>query len=619
MNLDQAGVVWVSPKKCKPLQAIEMEYAWSGLDGQDVHLVVRDADHRIYHRQTVKAGKGTACATFRAGGKAGVHHIELWTSQADGVEYHRHGGFRVISATDIHTDSDDINDLFSHVQEGILQAVDVSIIDGKRVTHAKHADNTRENLAYPIYSVSALRYFVADLKTMFDALYDYQYPNGSLPDHIYSDNYSCPLTTRRLRSCMADLEYGVASNACKGWEAHGDNQWMSNLLPKIEAGMEFVLSDPQMFDLQHGVIKRPHTLDEWDIHFTPDGEQGCFINDDTLFVITQNDTAGFSETCNALSEVYTDIGRPERANRWQMMRDHFRKLGNKLFWDGTKYIHHIHLDPFDHGDFDEANQLTMSNSWAITRGFADHSQSVSIIREYLRRQKETGDRFPWWSLQPGYPDHLKYFPDQDSWRKTQGNYANGGLFPWVGGELCRGAFQHGMESTGITLLTDFHSVLKRYNGALFTWYDLQGNAAINAPHNQTNFDHWGLYPWTVALIEELAGIKSDGKCFERVICSPRWPVTECRQVSACAHFPASDTYFAYSYELAGNSLNIDFTGTGSSVAFRILLPHGKKCERIMLDDQQIDFAVETIEQSAYAVPAGIAIVGAKRLVCTLGN
>jgi hypothetical protein len=315
----------------------------------------------------------------------------------------------------------------------------------------------------------------------------------------------------------------------------------------------------------------------------------------------QGDTACMYDACGALAEAYEALKNDGRANRWRRVRDHFGRVGNELFWDGVKYRHHIHLDPFDHGDFDESNQLTMSNAWAITRGFADHEKSISIIKEYLRRWKETGDRFPWWSLQPGYPDKLNYFSAQEPWRKTEGYYANGGLFPLVGGELCRGAFQHGMEDLAVELLQDLLVVFKRDNGALFTWYDLKGNAAINAPHNQTNYDPWGVSPWTQSLIEELAGIQSVGPCFDHVRCSPKWPATQCRTVSATAHFPASDTYFSYRYERSERQLGLQFAGTGDDVQFRILLPKGSKCRESIVNNQSTPFQLEHVEQSTYAV------------------
>ena len=61
------------------------------------------------------------------------------------------------------------------------------------------------------------------------------------------------------------------------------------------------------------------------------------------------------------------------------MQEHFGKVGNELFWDGVKYLHHIHLDPFDHRDFDEDDQLVMSNSWAITRKFTNHKLENNVF------------------------------------------------------------------------------------------------------------------------------------------------------------------------------------------------------------------------------------------------
>jgi hypothetical protein len=614
MNLKEAGVVWTHPRTCVPLDEIKIEYHWQGLNGQEVFLEVADADHQTYHTSTFRASSGKAQSTFCAAGKPGVHHVQLWTHLKDGREYRRHGCFRMTADSSLRTDSDEINSLFDYLREGLLQTIDVSTVNGKQITYYKAADNTRQNLAYPAYAVGGVRYFIRDMKTMFEALFEFQYPDGSLPDHVYSDDYPCPRTSRRLRSCMADLEIGTAATICKAWEAHGDDQWLSAMLPKIEASLEHVISSPATFDTEHGVIKRPHTLDEWDIHFTPAGEQGCLINDQTCYVLMQGDTACMFDASRSLSAAYHKLQNDRRASHWRRMQDHFRAIGNDLFWDGTKYRHHVHLDPFDHGDFDESGQLTMSNAWAITRGFADHEKSISIINEYLRRWKETGDRFPWWSLQPGYPDHLNYFPATEPWRKTDGYYANGGLFPLVGGELCRAAFQHGREELAVRLLHDLLSVFHRDQGALFTWYDRKGEVGINAPHNQTNYDPWGLSPWTQSLIEELAGIQSIGPCFEHARCCPRWPAAGCHEISATAHFPASDTYFSYRYELAEHQLRIVFGGTGKDVEFRILLPAGKTCQEATLNGQKIPVQIERIEQSNYLVVQS-PLKGSGEIVC----
>lgn len=614
MRLEDAGVIWTYPKKCSPLDDVRIEFRWNDLKGQDVHFEISDARHRKYLEKTVVSEKEKAEITIKAGGQPGVHHVHVRVPCQDGREYHRHGGFRLEARTTIGTDTGEMDDLFEQLQEGLRQTIDVTNVNGMPVTYYKHADNTRQNLAYPAYAIAGLRYFIGDMKTMFEALFAFQYPDGSLPDHIYGDDYPCPLTGRRLRTCMADMETGAASTIYKGWQAHGDDQWIARFLPKVEEGLEYVTTAPMMFDGNHGVIKRPHTLDEWDIQFSPAGQGSDRASKESSFVIMQGDTSGMYDACHSLAHLYAALGNEDRANHWRMMREHCGRIGNKLFWDGVKYRHHIHLDPFDHGDFDEDQQLAMSNSWAITRGFADHEKAVSIINEYLRRLKETGDRFPWWSLQPGYPDKLKYFENQNQWTRGQGNYANGGLFPWVGGELCRGAFQHGLEDVAFGLLRDFHEVIKRDHGAVFTWYDLQGNAAISVPYNQTNYDTWGLFPWTQALIEELAGIQSKGKCFKEVLCSPKWPATKSREITATAHFPASDSYFSYSYQLSDDQIRLCFAGTGEKAFFRILSPKGRECKEVTIDGQNAPFTKETLETSSYIVMEA-QIKGARELVC----
>lgn len=601
MQLRDAGVVWTYPNKCGPLDDVKIVFEWKELKGQRVTFQLTDADHQEYFEKAVTAGSGKAELVVKPGGKPGVHHIKVLTSMPGRNPYIRHGGFRVCAKTSISTDTGEMDELMELLEEGLRQSIDITNVNGKPRTYYKHADNTRENLAFPAFAIGAMRYFIGDVKSMFEAIYDNQWPSGRLPDHVYGDAYPCPRTPRKIRTCMADLEIGMASTLCQGWHAHGDDQWLRELLPKVEAGLEYATTDPQMFDEAHGVMKRPHTLDEWDIGFTEDGEH-AFTDGASKFVLMQGDTSQLFQACALLAEAYAALGDRDRAERYRMMREHYRELGNKLFWDGVKYKHHIHLDPFNHADFDEDDQLTMSNSAAITRGFADHRKAVSIIKEYARRWKATGDRFPWWSLQPGYPDSMGYLHGGEgvAWSKLQGEYANGGLFPWVGGELCRGAFQHGMESLACQLLRDVHDVLKRDNGAMFTWYHLDGSAAINAPHNQTNYDPWGLSAWAQALIEELVGIKSQGKLLKHVLCAPRWPVTGAKEISATAHFPASYTYFSYHYRLSRDRIQFHFTGTGEDVSFRLLLPGWRKCSGVTLDGKKTGFKTESMEDSVYA-------------------
>lgn len=620
MKLKEAGVMWVSPDTCSPLTPVKVTFLCDELAGQEVEIEVMDGAHQIYFTTKIKSQKGKAEFTIIPGGGLGVHYIKAIIKAKGKGPYHRWGSFRVIAKTETKSADKKVDKLLAMLGNALLQAVDMVPVDGKMITYYKSADNHRENIAYPAFGVSAFRYFINDLKSMIEVAFDYQNQNGQLSDHIYGDNViNLPEYgyegTRKLRSMMADLESGMVSCAYKGWQAHGDDAFINALLPKMEKGMHFAESDPVMFDKEHGLPRRPHTCDEWDFQIM-DGD--CFINENSLFVMMQGDTGSMFEASGFLAEFYDIAGNKEQAEKWRKRREYYRKRGNEVFWDGAKYQHHIHLDKIDHNGFDETEQLTMSNVWAITRKFADHNQAVSIINEYLGRLKTTGDKYPWWSLQPGYPDYLHYYNTSGAWSKRQGEYANGGLFPLVGGELCRGCFAHGYEETAYKMLDDIYAVMKRDHGAVFTWYDLQGNAGVVAPHHQTNYDPWGIQPWVQAIVEELAGIKSAGKLFQKVICTPRWSAGGNDQASCTAVFPASNTYFSYQYKLNEKYLQITFTGSGDEVDFKILLPEMKYCKSVKINSKSIEFTIEKIEKSNY-INFSAKIQGVQKAVLTLNK
>jgi len=613
VELKEAGVIWTYPNKCNPLDEVKITFRWNQLNGQHICFKILDGEHRIYSEIKVKSRNGEAETAIKAGSITGVHYIIALVCLPAAKTYRRCGSFRVEARTNISSSSKEIDDMFRLLKEALRQAIDIVKVKGKSVTYHKHADNSWENLAYPAFGVSSMRYFIQDMKSMFSVLYDNQWPDGRLPDHVYGDGHPGWSGKRKIRSIMADLESCMISTLYRGWQAHGDDEWVRKLIPSIEKSLRYVTTSKKTFDKKHKLIKRAHTLDEWDIQI-PGGN--CFLGKDTRFVLMQGDTSSMYEACGLLAELYTVLGNSNRARYWSNQQKHYYRTGNKIFWDGVKYKHHIHLDPIDHGDFDEDSQLVMSNSWAITRGFADHKKSVSIINEYMRRLRETGDRFPWWSLQPGYPDKLNYFKTTDSWSKKQGEFANGGLFPWVGGALCSGAFEHGMEKVAVKMLDDFYSVIRRDNGAVFTWYDLNGNAAINAPYNQTNYDMWGITFWFQALFEGLAGIQPQKKLFREVFCYPRWSQTGVKKVTVTAQFPASNTYFAYRYTLTGEQIKLLFTGTGKNVSFHILLPDKTQCKGAKLDGKSTKFKTRKIDLSKY-IDLRAKIEGVSELILSL--
>ncbi|KKK89655.1 hypothetical protein LCGC14_2730940, partial [marine sediment metagenome] len=127
-------------------------------------------------------------------------------------------------------------------------------------------------------------------------------------------------------------------------------------------------------------------------------------------VIATCDQTGYYLAYRMMAEMYAALNDEENSKKYSTQAEELKRRTNELLWDGVKYQHHVHITPLEHPGFDESQQLASSNTWSMTRGLAELDQAVSIIDEYKRRHEETGDALPWWSLQPGYPDELGYWP-----------------------------------------------------------------------------------------------------------------------------------------------------------------------------------------------------------------
>jgi len=292
------------------------------------------------------------------------------------------------------------------------------------------------------------------------------------------------------------------------------------------------------------------------------------------------------------------LGKDEDAERWKKNAEEYRERASELLWDGTKFQHHFHLDEIDHADFDESEQLAMGNTWAMTRGLANPGQARAIIDEYRRRHLETGDAYPWWSLQPGYPDHLGYFGDS---HRKQGGYANGGLMPFVGAELCRASLQNGREKYGVQLLRQYADHLRRTGGA-HVWYWPNGEPGFRTT-NEVFYATWGMSEWVNALMEGLAGIQDNSFLMKKVTVSPRWAEAGVNKVCATVRYAASRGYFAYKMLIdhEDRRISLSFSGSGAHANFRILLPKGWSAISAECAQTSIDTMQENVDDSAYVV------------------
>jgi len=254
-----------------------------------------------------------------------------------------------------------------------------------------------------------------------------------------------------------------------------------------------------------------------------------------------------------------------------------------------------HWDVSRHESF-EAMSKTQPLKGTKAMSYQVQEQARKIVDEYHRRHRATGDAHPWWSLQPGYPDELGYFGGA---HRKQGGYANGGLMPWVGGELCRGAFGCGRETYGVELLRQYVDHLRRTGGA-HVWYWPNGEPGFRTT-NEVPYATWGMAEWLSALVQGLAGIEDETCLMEDVRLSPRWSSAGVKDVRVIARYAASKGYFAYRMRIDEQQkvIEIDYCGSGKQARVECLLPFGWSCGCVQVNGADVEFEERSLEDSRY--------------------
>jgi hypothetical protein len=567
-----------------PLELVRVTVTGRAKGDATCRVKVADPEQRIYFEKDVDLASGRGAVQFPATGALGAHYVYLWFPGEK--RYSRYVNFRLDAETEIETGDRDFDTLYPFTRDAMLLGRrDYETRRGRFVGYISgdtwHFDGIW--LRDWIYSLPAYKYWEREMQCGLDRFLEVQREDGQTPDGIERDG-----RTWRV-GLESDVEYILTLGVWDTWRATGDDAWMKRALPKLERAMAYIRSDPKHWDATNRLIKRQHSCDTWDYDIDGATDKGA-----TRHVVATCDQSGYALAFRALSEMYAQAGDREAAARWAKEAAEYRERAVKLLWDGGKFLHHVHLEKIDHGDFDESKQLAMGNTWAVTRGLADERQARSIVDEYRRRHRATGDKFPWWSLQPGYPDHLGYW--KDAYRK-QGAYANGGLMPWVGGELSRGALQNGRAEYGVELLRQYARHLRETGGAQ-VWYWPDGTPGFRTT-NEVRYAGWGMAQWVDALVEGLAGIGDVAGRMRKVVVAPRWAAAGVARARAVARYAASGGYFAYEWRAEGRSLSLDYSGSGTRTEFRVLLPKGFAPRAVMREGTDIEFAVEETGEEVY--------------------
>lgn len=562
----------------------------TGRQAGDTAATVRvcDPDQRPYHEATVTLTANQGELQFTAGGKLGTHYVYLLWPGDKG--HRRYLNFCLEATTGVATGDADFDELYPTTRDALrLGRREYETPAGKFVGYISadtwHFDGIW--LRDWIYGLPAYRYWETAMQCGLDRFLEQQSAAGMIPDGIERDG-----RTWRV-GLESDVEYITVLGVWQTWQATGDDRWMAAALPRLERALAYITSDAKHWDPTHRLIKRQHSCDTWDFDIDGASDHG-----NQRHVIATCDQSGYALAFRAMGELYRHLGQEEPAARWHAEAAAYAARANELLWQGRMFLHHHHLDAIDHGDFDEREQLAMGNTWAMTRGLATPDQARSIIAEYQRRHAATGDAYPWWSLQPGYPDHLGYFKQTYC---HQGGYANGGLMPWVGGELCRAALLFGREAYGVALLRAYAAHLRTYGGAQ-VWYWPDGTPGFRTT-NEVPYAGWGMAEWLQALLGGLAGLTDVQGQWRTVAVTPRWAATPVTTAQVTVRYAASDAYFAYRLQLstAPAELRLTYTGSGSVAQIAILLPPAwRSASARTADGQRVTVTRRTEDASRYA-------------------
>jgi len=560
----------------------------TGRAGGDTHCTIRicDPSQRPYAELAVALVANQAEISFLVAGQVGAHYIYLIFPGQE--RWSRYLNFEVRCESSIVSGDPDFDWIYPFTRDQMrLGRREYNTPRGKFVGYISadtwHFDGIW--LRDWIYGMAAYRHWERDMACGVDRFLEMQAENGMVPDGIERDG-----RTWRV-GLESDVEYIMTLAVWQTWQATADAAWLRAALPHLERALQYVRSDPKHWDALHNLVKRQHSCDTWDFDI-----DGATDHGNHRHVIATCDQSGYVLAFEAMSRMYAALGDEPHAAEWDSYATAYRQRAVELLWDGSKFQHHFHLDPIDHAGFDETQQLAMGNTWAITRGLAEPAQARAVVDEYHRRQALTADAYPWWSLQPGYPDELGYFCEE---HRKQGGYANGGLMPWVGGELCLGAFQCGREGYAVELLRQYADHLRRTGGAQ-VWYWPDGEAGFRTT-NEVNYAGWGMAQWCGALFEGLAGVRDLSAGFQSVQVSPRWAAAGINQVRVAHTYAVSGACFCYELrcDTITNNIHLTLTGSGQQVAVHLLLPLGWLPDSIMQADKALNFLQAREDQSHY--------------------
>ncbi len=592
------------PAVAAPLAPVTVRVQALGYSGPaELRLYAADRQPAGTVALTITDGYGSAEVLPR--GRLGVQWaVTLIEAQVAGA---RSALFTLDATTELHTGDAALDALYPRLRGFMAQDTVAYELNGQPVHGYRSPDNPLLWLRDHVYQGRGFRYFEPDVTSLLDAFRAAQRPDGSFPDVI--DNPKRFVTAMR-KETESDLEFLFVQGVYEAWQMTGDDAWLRQNLAAMRRALTYSTSDPLRWDAARGLVRRPYTIDMWDFAYgptttSPDGKPAPrhWLTPDTIWGTFHGDNTGLAHALELMARTEALTGDPTRAQGWRDQAQAIMQRLTKLSWNGRFFTHFVPEDPaFQPSGVDAAQQLSLSNAYALNRGVLDERQGQRIIETYFGR-RDFGRAFAeWYSIDPSFPTGSYGLAGGKG--ENPGEYTNGGIMPLVGGELARGAFRYGMEPYGFDILRRY-AALTELTGATYLWYYPDGRPGIQGP-DTLGTDGWGAGAMIGALIEGAAGINDRASRYHDLFLAPRWATDPAfTQVRAVARYAASDGYVAYLWQRDAHALTLTLTGSAASAYVRILIPQdiAKQPLRVTLDGQSVPTNIDYVGNTPYvAVP-----------------
>lgn len=448
-----------------------------------------------------------------------------------------------------------------------------------------------------VHVMKAMRHWEYDLKSFLDFIIETQREDGQFYElikqvddkHWSFVNEDCyvmypedNLSLVRLE-LEADIEYLVVEGAVYLYKTTGDDAWLKKVLPKLEKGIDYMMSDEKRFDKEHGLVKRPFTIDTWDFTYLPDAGVNRRINPNSPMSIMHGDNSGIYQAMNQLAWFNRRLGNEEKAQEWEVRAEVLKGNIFKHLWNGKFFIHQLHLN---HNGLDnlENERLSLSNTYDINRGLTDTEQSRSIIQEYMARRERTDCFAEWFSIDPPYEKFSTH---------KKGRYVNGAISPFTAGELAKAAFNNGYEEYGWDIIQRFIQLVER-DGTIYFLYDTDGT-----PQPEGGPSAWGAAALVSAVDEGLAGINDAGANYDEIVFAPKFPVTHYTELRYLTGYEVTKAMVDVRYILTDEGMRYDVYSPAKKITAHVLLPKDKNCSGLWIDGYNTEYKIATIENSNY--------------------